>query len=378
MPYTPQQNGVVERKNCMILDMTHAMLKNKNLPKVFWGEAISTAIYLLNRAPTKSLESKTPYEGWTGRQPSVEHLKVFGCIVFVKTLNKSLRKLDDRSIPMIFIGYEKGVKGYRTFNPVSHTIHITKDAVFEEEKSWNWEEFNQDSLGGMLTSEYSSYVNLDSNNSEMPTVSSSQDSITKNSGNFSACPLSSSSSASSQPSKFKELSQLYEGTQPMNEEEAFLLSEEEPRNFLEVLREKVWKTAMEQEFNQIQKNNTWSLVTPPISCKPIGLKWVFKVKKDSSGQLTKHKARLVVKGYAQRYGIDFIDVFAPVARMETIRVLLVLEAFYGWEVHHLDVKAAFLNGEILEDIYVKQPEGYAIPGEEHHVYKLWKALYGLK
>ena len=131
-PYTPEQNGVVERKNRTILDMTRAMLKNKNLPK---GEAVSTAVYLLNRAPTKSLEGKTPYEGWTGRQPYVEHLKVFGCIVVVKTLGKSLRKLDDRSIPMIFIGHEKGVKGYKTFNPISHTIHITRDAIFEEEKS---------------------------------------------------------------------------------------------------------------------------------------------------------------------------------------------------------------------------------------------------
>ena len=97
-PYTPQQNGVVVRKNRTILDMTRAMLKNKNLPKVFWGEAVSTAAYLLNGAPTKSLEGKTPHEGWTRRKPSVEHLKAFGGIVFVKTLGKSLRKLDDRSI----------------------------------------------------------------------------------------------------------------------------------------------------------------------------------------------------------------------------------------------------------------------------------------
>ena len=164
----------------------------------------------------------------------------------------------------------------------------------------------------------------------------------------------------------------------MNEEEACHLSEEEPRNFLEALKEKVWKAAMEEERNQIDKNNTWSLVTLLVSCKPIGLKWVFKVKKDSLGQLTNHKARLIVKGYAQRYGIDFIDVFAPVARMETTRVLLALAAFYGWEVHNLNVKSAFLNGEIVEDIYVKQLEGYEILGKEHHVYKLRKALYGLK
>ena len=212
--------------------ITRAMLKNKNLLKVFWGEAVSTAVYSLNRAPTKSLEGKTPNEGWTGRQSSIEYLKVFDCIVFVKTHGKSLRKLDDSSIPMIFIGYEKGVKGYRTFDHVSQTIHITRDAVFEEEKSWNWEEFNQDSPAGLLTSKYSSYVNLDSNNSEMPTMSFSEDSIFENSGNFLICSLSSSYSASSQPKKFKEISQLDEETQSRNEEEACHLSEKNQKIFL--------------------------------------------------------------------------------------------------------------------------------------------------
>ena len=190
-PYTPQQNRAVERKNWTILDMTRAMLKNKNLPKVFWGEAVSTAVYLLNRAPTKILEGKTLYEVWIGRKPSIEHLKVFGCIVFVKILDKSLRKLDDRSIPMIFVGYEKGVKGYRTFNPTSQSIHITRDEVFEEDKRWNWEDFNQNSPASMLISEYSSYVNLDSNSSELPAARISEDSITENSGDCSVCPLSS-------------------------------------------------------------------------------------------------------------------------------------------------------------------------------------------
>ena len=170
----------------------------------------------------------------------------------------------------------------------------------------------------MLISEFSSYVNLNSNNSELHAMRFSEDSITENSGNSLVCPLSSSSLVSSQPRKFKGISQFYEETQPMIEEEACHLSEEEPGNVLEALKENFWKAAMDEEINQIEKNNTWSLVSPPVSCKPVGLKWVFKVKKDSSGQLTYHKARLVVKGYAQRYGIDFTDVFGPVARMETI------------------------------------------------------------
>ena len=155
--------------------MENTRNRDHHLPKGYWGEAVSTAIYLLNRAPTKSFEGKTPYESWTGWKPSLDHLNVFGCIAYVKTLDKSMIKLDDRSLPMIFIGYEKGVKGYRTFNPISQSIHITQYVIFEEGKSWNWEDFNQTSPTRMSTSEYSSYVCLDSNNPELLVVRAFKD-----------------------------------------------------------------------------------------------------------------------------------------------------------------------------------------------------------
>ena len=164
----------------------------------------------------------------------------------------------------------------------------------------------------------------------------------------------------------------------MIDEEVCHLSEEELGSVFEALKERIGKTAMDEEMNQILKNNSRSLVIPPESCKPISLKWVFKIKRDTTGQLTKHKTRLVVKGYARRYRIDFTDVLALMARLETIRVLLALAVFYRWEVHHLDVNSAFLNGEVMEEIYVKQPEGYEIPRKEHCVYKLKTTLYGLK
>ncbi|AAF18643.1 F5J5.14 [Arabidopsis thaliana] len=112
--------------------------------------------------------------------------------------------------------------------------------------------------------------------------------------------------------------------------------------------------------------------------KPIGLKWVFKTKQNSDGSINKYKARLVAKGYVQRHGIDFDEVFAPVARIETVRLIIALAASNGWEIHHLDVKTAFLHGELKEVVYVTQPEGYVTKGNEEKVYKLNKALYGLK
>ena len=131
-------------------------------------------------------------------------------------------------------------------------------------------------------------------------------------------------------------------------------------------------------MKSIKNNETWKLVSPPKDCKPIGLKWVFKIKRYQNNQIMKYKAQLVAKGYAQRQGKDYDEVFAPVARIETIQIILAISVQFGWLAYHLDVKIAFLNGEITEEIYVQQPEGYEDSKRRKDVYKLHKALYCLK
>lgn len=153
---------------------------------------------------------------------------------------------------------------------------------------------------------------------------------------------------------------------------------EEPRNFAEASQLKEWIEACLDELQSIEKNKVWSLVDLPEGVKPIGLWWLFKIKFNSDGSIKKYKSRLVAKGYVQQYGIDYEEVFAPVARLETIRLLVSIAAARGWEVHHLDVKTAFLHGELKETVYVLQPEGFEVKGSERKVYKLHKALYGLK
>lgn len=128
----------------------------------------------------------------------------------------------------------------------------------------------------------------------------------------------------------------------------------------------------------MKKNKTWTLVNLPKGRKAIGLKWVYKVKREPDGRIAKYKARIVAKGYIQKQSIDYEEVFASVARIETVRVILALAGSSGWWVHHLDVKSAFLNGRLNEEVYVMQPEGFEKNGEEGKVYKLSKALYGLK
>ena len=162
------------------------------------------------------------------------------------------------------------------------------------------------------------------------------------------------------------------------EEEALLIEEEEPTCYREAAGQAAWEQAMKIEIEAIEKNETWSLTKLPVGHKVIGLKWVFKLKKNSNGEIIKYKARLVAKGYTQQQGVDFDEVFAPVARLDTVRVILAVAANRGWQVDHLDVKSAFLNGELREEVYVAQPEGYVVQGKEKFVYKLHKALYGLR
>jgi len=136
-PFTPQQNGVVERRNRTVMDMSRALLKSMKVPGRYWAEAIRHAVYLLNRLPTKVLGDKTPHETWTGRKPSLGHLKVFGCTAHAKVVTPHLKKLDDRSRKLVYFGVEDGSKAYKLYDPASNKIVVSRDTVFEESKVWD-------------------------------------------------------------------------------------------------------------------------------------------------------------------------------------------------------------------------------------------------
>jgi hypothetical protein len=151
----------------------------------------------------------------------------------------------------------------------------------------------------------------------------------------------------------------------------------EPRSFAEAEKHAAWRAAMQSEMDAVETNRTWELADLPHSHRAITLKWAFKLKRDEAGAIVKHMARLVAHGFLQQERIDFDDAFAPVARMESVR-LLALSAQQGWHVHHMYVKSAFLNVDLKEEVYVHQPPGFAIPGKEGKVLRLRKALYGLR
>jgi hypothetical protein len=134
-PYSPQQNGVVERRNQTVVGMARALLKQRGMPAVFWGKAVVTAVYILNRSPTKTLNGRMPYEAWHGRKPVVSHIRIFGCLAFGKELGH-IGKLDDRSTPGVFNGYAEGSKAYRVLDSGTQRVRTTRDVVFDEGRGW--------------------------------------------------------------------------------------------------------------------------------------------------------------------------------------------------------------------------------------------------
>ena len=314
------------------------------------------------------MQGQTPHEKWTGRKLSVDHLRTVGSIFHVKDTKRHLSKLDDRSKPMIFIGYELGSKAYKCLDPVNFKVVISRDVIFEEVEKWTW------STQGENSHSLTFLPNFLSDQAHEDQFDSSDEEE-----EISTEMTSSSSVSEDHPPRYMSVSDLYFETSPITQdEEAHLLSGEEPLSYTEAACEEVWIRAMREEMLAIDRNDTWELVTPPPNCRPIGLKWIFKLKKNPQGEVIKYKARLVVKGYSQKKGIDYEEVYALVVRFEIIRILIALAALKKWQIHHLDVKSAFLNWEIKEVIHVKQPEGFLVKGKEGHVLRLKKALYGLK
>ncbi|GJT15189.1 putative ribonuclease H-like domain-containing protein [Tanacetum coccineum] len=159
--------------------------------------------------------------------------------------------------------------------------------------------------------------------------------------------------------------------------DAFLTSVE-PKNYKEALTQACWIEAMQEELHEFERLEVWELVPPPDKAFVISLKWIYKVKLDELGGILKNKARLVARGYRQEEGIDFEESFAPVARLEAIRIFLAFAAHMNMVIYQMDVKTAFLNGNLREEVYVSQPDGFVDPDKPNYVYKLKKALYGLK
>ncbi|BBH04991.1 transposable element gene [Prunus dulcis] len=365
MAYTPQQNGVVERKNRIVVEMAKAMLHGKGLPYYLWAEAVHTAVYLINRCPTRALGDKTPFEAYSGRKPGLAHLKIFGCVCYVHISTKVRQKLDAKSTKGIFVGYAICEKGYRVYDPATKKILLSRDVVFDENATWVWKQMS-DEQGSMINHEEQYDL---SNDSSQLTLSRGHDHFQSPRTSDISSSMRNTQAFDHTPLKWRNLDDVLAQCN---------LCIMEPENFDDAAKDESWMKAMKDELSMIEKNATWELVDRPTDKPIIGVKWVFKTKLNLDGSVQKNKAWLVAKGYAQKPGVDYNETFAPVARLDTIRTLVALAAQKNWKLYQLDVKSAFLNGVLEEEVYVDQPDGFVVKGSEDKVYKLHKALYGLK
>jgi transposase InsO family protein len=389
--YTPQQNGVAERKNRTIMNMVRSMLSEKQIPKNFWPEAVNWIAHVLNRSPTLVVKDMTPEEAWSGVKPNVDYFRVFGCISHVHVSDSKRKKLDDKSFQCVLLGMSEESKAYRLYDPVSKKIVVSRDVVFEENECWDWGRSNEEARLDILewgdSNEEGSEHDQSEEESEEEVAAeeeggevslSSSESPGKNS------PTSEESSLEGRNRRVPFWMEDYVSGGEFSEEEAkhnnlvLFTSTADPTTFEEAVQSSKWRAGMDLEIEAIERNGTWELIDLPKGMKKIGVKWVFKTKLNENGEVDKCKARLVAKGYAQQYGIDYTEVFAPVARWDTIQMVIALVARNSWSVFQLDVKSAFLHGELNEAVFVEQPQGYEKKGEEYKVYKLKKALYGLK
>lgn len=376
-PYTPQQNGLAERKNRTLVDMLNSMLVNAKLPSNLWGEALLTACHLHNRIPSRK-SKVSPYELWKKRKPNLSYVRVWGCLAFYKVPDPKKVKLGPRALKGIFVGYAENSKAYRILDSSSNVIVETRDVEFIENKFLGdshtlGEPTSVSDIGNEPTN--STRVDPDSSkkrSQEDPSIEIRRSQRARKEKNLHPDFISSQS-----------IVFLVEGnrTDVINKIPILLMVEDDPKTYKEAMLSRdsaFWKEAVNDEMDSLLSNNTWCIVDLPPGSKAIGCKWVFRRKYNTDGSIQTFKARLVAKGFRQKEGIDYFDTYAPVARITSIRVLLALSSIYNLYVHQMDVKTAFLNGDLDEEVYMEQPEGFVLPGNEHKVCKLTKSLYGLK
>jgi hypothetical protein len=362
-PYSPQSNGVAERKNRTLTDLVNAMLDTAGLSKAWWGEALLTSCHVLNRVPNKDKE-KTPYEEWSGRKPSLSYFRTWGCLAKVNVPIPKKRKLGPKTVDCVFLGYAQRSICYRFLVVKSEIPDMHVDTILESRDATFFENtFPMKDMHSIarISSEIFAEPSTSVDHSEQPLV----EEVLEKDDNESA-PKRSKRQRTEKSFGDDFIVYLVDNT-PTSIAEAFASPDADD-----------WKEAVHNEMDSILSNGTWELSERPYGCKPVGCKWVFKKKLRPDGTIEKYKARLVAKGYTQREGEDYFDTYSPVARLTTIRVLLSLAASYGLIVHQMDVKTAFLNGELEEEIYMDQPDGFVVKGEERKVCKLLKSLYGLK
>jgi hypothetical protein len=420
------QNGRAERANRTIMESARAMLHHAGMSYGFWEHAVSTAVYVRNRSPHRSNKYISPYERLMGYPPDLSHLRVFGCLAYRHIHKDHRRKLDPKAERLTFVGYDTETKGYRLWNSAKRSVVISSDVEFEE----NVFPHRKQPIPapsepapppvpvpspdpGDEPEVVDIDLNVDDDDNPGPPPAQHEPVLQPPAlpPRPPCHPLRPPSPPPANPQpglrRSSRIPRLVLGNPQQqrvllrrggaqevsvwdNSMQAYLAAAYAPqfdingdpllyRDALCTPEVEKWKTAMDEEMDSLMNDHqVWRLVDLPKGRTPIKCRWRYVTKRDTDNRPVRFKARLVAKGFAQIYGVDYDETFAPVARLDTVRLLLAIAAAFDLEIHQIDIKTAFLHGELEEEIFMEQPEGYVEPGNEHKVCLLLRSLYGLK
>uniref|UniRef100_A0A0K8UDK8 Retrovirus-related Pol polyprotein from transposon TNT 1-94 n=1 Tax=Bactrocera latifrons TaxID=174628 RepID=A0A0K8UDK8_BACLA len=356
VPYSPQQNGVAERMNRTIVEMARTMMAYANIPEMLWAEAIATAVYIRNRSPTKALTGMTPYEVWTGRKPSIKHLRVFGSIAVCLDKTQS-NKLQAKGKELKMVGYSLTSKAYRLYDP-ERDVMFSEIVKGEENSVRDLVNYTQKSfIFDQSLDERDAKEDVVSNQKRNREDDDTDDDYVGNEAEFEeeeqvrfgrGRPRFVRTGMRGRPKKARHLLNVIESSTNIDI----------PQTVAEALNcryAKEWENAIREEHAALIKNKTWSLENLPEGQRAIGCRWVFSVKRQVDGAIERFKCRLVAKGCNQQLGVNYKETFSPVIRYSSIRMVLALAVEWKLYVHQMDVCTAYLNSDLHDIVYMKQP-----------------------
>ncbi|GJZ67603.1 retrovirus-related pol polyprotein from transposon TNT 1-94 [Tanacetum coccineum] len=355
------KNEVVERRNRMLVEAAIIMLIFSRAPLFLWAEAIATAC------------NKTPYELINDRKPDISFLHVFGALCYPKNDHEDIGKLGAKAAPRT-VPAVQAPQVTQTPTATTTTTDTAPTPTKSSSQAINFPNTSQD-VDELETQQQHVQHQPATIADNVPNAMFDENTFANPFATPSTSDSESSSSQYVDPSNMHTNQLRSDGDMCMY---ALTVSTMEPKNVKEAMTDPAWIESMKEELLQFKRLDVWVLVPPPDNIKPLTLKWLFKNKHDEENTVIRNKSRLVVRGYRQEEGIDFEESFAPVARMEAIRIFLAYAAHKSFTVFQMDVKTAFLHGTLKEDVYVCQPEGFIDADHTSHVYKLKKTLYGLK